>query len=134
MSAPEEIVCETVEAFRNRLRDAVNLTAARDPLPGDAVTFNGRAYVYRPPAPKPVSMEAAERKAFEEWGWKNGYDPTNSTLCFEAWKGGRSYAPPPPRDEAWDAWLAGNIYRFGHPHTQSIAHDAFLAGRASVKP
>lgn len=90
MSAPEEIVCETVAAY-----DAA--------LKAHGITRSERG------DPEPNS----------------GYYTCRSVHI--------RYRPPPPRDEAreaWEKWAApygASIIPYG------VAYDAFLAGRASVK-
>lgn len=61
----DEIVCETVSAFRRECHFA-GADVWLDPVPGDSVTYRGRTVVYRPPPP-PDDAKAA----LEEW-WQ-GY-------------------------------------------------------------
>lgn len=109
MTPPDEIVCETAEAFKRALRGVPWLVLLADPRPGDSVSVNGTDIVYRPPPPRD-----AAREAFEAWAPDHGLDVSPST-----------------RAPFQSTGRGGAFYRY---ESTDIAYQAFLAGRASVKP
>jgi len=87
----DEIVCETVEAFRVHCDQAgADLFGA--PLPGDSVTFRGKTIIYRPPPPRDVWEDG-----WGDWLARNnfrfGLAPAQD-LCRESFLAGRASVKP----------------------------------------
>lgn len=133
MNEYEEIVCETEAAFREACRKygAFRNEFAMDPR-GEVAQGYVRI-VYRPPAPDRCPRCGSENR--------NHYihsvcppRPEFHAACdvdgdYHPWHAAKP-ATPPPRDEGLEAfmkWALGNDSR-------TTFYEAFLAGRASVKP
>lgn len=142
MTPPDEIVCDSVESFKKALRGVPWLVLLADPRPGDSVSVNGTDIIYRPKPP------ALSRPLCPRCG--KAMTRVSVALNIEAWEcenDGRFHKydgdpPPPPRDEAEDAFrkwaMSGGAYAldritFTDPDMDR-QYRAFLAGRASVKP
>lgn len=129
MSAPEEIVVTTREEFGAYVGKLTGpcLSKAFNVMPGDSISMRGETVVYRPPAPKPAPPIGCLRDEHIDALKRDGRLVLNcETILYEA-------APRDEAREAWLSWLAGGRSR-GWLASADPAYEAFLAGRASVKP
>lgn len=165
MSAPEEIVAETPEAFKDACSRYGSFIGNFPPRYGDVSSGFKTVpvrIVYRPSAPpsKPLpsperdfitrSLDAAvksindhvSREVGRAWAYTKVADGPEVDIRF---------APPPPRDEAREAFegwwkrevsgtdvpaMCWSPLGLGHYTGKALdrGYRAFLAGRASVKP
>jgi len=129
VSAPEEIVCETQEAYEAVLAEhGVSPAVMSCPdFQASYTTYRPVRIVYRPPAPKPPPPIGCMRDEHIDALKRDGRFVLNGeTILYEA----------TPRDEAREAfekWLSYDKEQHGVWDTAGM-YRAFLAGLASVKP
>lgn len=86
MSAPEEIVCETVEMFRRAAWTRLGANVAEygpGVQPGDSVTIGGKTVVYRPPPPRDEAREAFDL-LYRDWVFTTEYHKKDIYNAFLA--------------------------------------------------